>query len=50
MEAATQRLHEALAPYTRFVRVEAERVAEVRTTLERLRDETTAMRKHVEKA
>ncbi len=48
MEAATQRLREALAPYTRFVRVETERVAEVRTTLERLRDETAAMRNRVE--
>jgi small GTP-binding protein len=48
MEAATQRLHEALAPYTRFVRIESERVGEVRATLERLRTETSALRRRVE--
>ncbi|HEV8192370.1 MAG TPA: dynamin family protein [Ktedonobacterales bacterium] len=50
IEAATQRLREALAPYTRFVRVETERVAEVRTTLELLCEETAVMRRRVEKA
>jgi small GTP-binding protein len=48
LEAASQRLHEALAPYTRFVRIESERVGEVRATLERLREETSALRRKVE--
>ena len=48
LEASTQRLHEALAPYTRFVRIESERVGEVRATLERLREETSALRRRVE--
>jgi small GTP-binding protein len=48
MEASSQRLHEALAPYTRFVRIESERVSEVRATLERLREETNALRRQVE--
>ena len=46
--ASSQRLREALAPYTRFVRVESERVGEVRATLERLRTETGALRRRVE--
>ena len=48
LEASSQRLREALAPYTRFVRVESERVGEVRATLERLREETNALRRTVE--
>jgi GTP-binding protein EngB required for normal cell division len=48
LEASSQRLHEALAPYTRFVRIESERVGEVRTTLSRLREETSALRRRVE--
>ncbi|MGE5333567.1 MAG: hypothetical protein ACM3N4_02610, partial [Nitrososphaerota archaeon] len=48
LEAASQRLREALAPYTRFVRIESERVSEVRATLERLRAETSELRRNVE--
>jgi GTP-binding protein EngB required for normal cell division len=48
LEASSQRLREALAPYTRFVRVESERVGEVRATLERLREETNTLRRKVE--
>ena len=48
LEASSQRLHEALAPYTRFVRVESARVGEVRATLARLREETNALRRKVE--
>ena len=48
LAASTQRLHEALAPYTRFVRIESERVGEVRGTLERLRAETSTLRRRVE--
>ena len=48
LEASSQRLHEALAPYTRFVRIESERVGQVRATLDRLRTETAALRRRVE--
>jgi hypothetical protein len=48
LEASSQRLHEALAPYTRFVRIESERVGQVRATLDRLRTETTELRRRVE--
>jgi small GTP-binding protein len=46
--AGKQRLAEALAPYTRFVRIESERVAEVRATLERLQGEARELRRQVD--
>lgn len=48
LEAGAQRLREALAPYTRFVRVERERVVAIRGTLERLQMESEAMRQRIE--
>jgi hypothetical protein len=45
--AGKQKLAEALSPYTRFVRLESERVAEVRATLERLQDEAAGLRRSV---
>lgn len=50
LAAAAERLREALAPYTRFVRVESERVAGVRDTLARLREETSMLRQRIESA
>ncbi|HST88138.1 MAG TPA: hypothetical protein VLJ14_07150, partial [Ktedonobacterales bacterium] len=49
LEAAAQRLREALAPYTRFVRIERERVTETRATLDRLAGETDALRQRIER-
>ncbi|HEY5675574.1 MAG TPA: hypothetical protein VIR81_02245 [Myxococcales bacterium] len=49
LEAASQRLREALAPYTRFVRIERERVTETRATLDRLAGETDALRQRIER-
>jgi small GTP-binding protein len=49
LEAASQRLREALAPYTRFVRIERERVAETRATLDRLAGDTDALRQRIER-
>lgn len=48
LEAGAQRLREALAPYTRFVRVERERVAAIRGTLERLQTESETLRQRIE--
>jgi len=47
-EAGAQRLREALEPYTRFVRVESERVAQVRATLDRLATEADDLRQRIE--
>lgn len=49
LEAASQRLREALAPYTRFVRVERERVATTHAALDRLATETDALRQRIER-
>ena len=49
LETASQRLREALAPYTRFVRIERERVTETRATLDRLAGETDALRQRIER-
>jgi hypothetical protein len=38
LEKSLQRIREAVAPYTRFVRSEKERLGEVRKDLARLRD------------
>jgi small GTP-binding protein len=38
LEKSLQRIREAIAPYTRFVRAEKERLGEVRAALRRLRD------------
>jgi hypothetical protein len=38
LEKSLQRIREAVAPYTRFVRAEKERLGEVRADLGRLRD------------
>jgi small GTP-binding protein len=46
--ADKQRLAEALAPYSRFVKLETERVGQVRETLDRLRDEAAELRKQVD--
>ena len=48
LEAGEQRLREALAPYTRFVRVERERVVAIRGALERLQLESEALRQRIE--
>jgi small GTP-binding protein len=48
LEAGTQRLREALAPYTRFVRIECDRVAQVRATLDRLAVESETLRQRIE--
>jgi hypothetical protein len=43
-----QRLEESLAPYTRFVRIESERVAQVKETLESLRAQTRDLRQRID--
>ena len=43
-----QRLQESLAPYTRFVRIESERVAQVKETLEGLRAQTRDLRQRID--
>jgi small GTP-binding protein len=43
-----QRLEESLAPYTRFVRIESERVAQVKETLEVLRAQTRDLRQRID--
>jgi hypothetical protein len=43
-----QRLEESLAPYTRFVRIESERVAQVKETLESLRAQTHDLRQLID--
>jgi len=48
LAAGQQRLTEALAPYTRFVRIEQERVTEIRATLERLASEAENLRQRIE--
>jgi small GTP-binding protein len=48
MDGGEQRLQEALAPYTRFVRVERERVDEILTALEQLQGELDALRHQIE--
>ncbi|WIG59512.1 MAG: hypothetical protein OJF49_002259 [Ktedonobacterales bacterium] len=48
LEAGAQRLREALAPYTRFVRIERERVGATLATLERLHADTEALRLRIE--
>lgn len=48
LAAGAERLREALAPYTRFVRVERERVAEVHASLAALAEETEGLRLRIE--
>ncbi len=48
--AGKAKLTEALAPYTRFVRIESERVAQVRESLARIEDETAELRRQIEGA
>jgi hypothetical protein len=43
-----QRLEESLAPYTRFVRIESERAAQVKKTLESLRTQTRDLRQRID--
>jgi hypothetical protein len=43
-----QRLEESLAPYTRFVRIESERVAQVKETLESLRAQARDLRQRID--
>jgi hypothetical protein len=43
-----QRLEESLAPYTRFVRIESERVTQVKETLESLRAQTRDLRQLID--
>lgn len=43
-----QRLEESLAPYTRFVRIESERVTQVKETLESLREQTRDLRQRID--
>jgi hypothetical protein len=47
LEAGAQRLREALAPYTRFVRIERERVEAARAELARIQDEAEALRRQI---
>jgi small GTP-binding protein len=48
VEGGEERLRETLAPYTRFVRVERERVNEITATLENLRTELASVRQRIE--
>jgi GTP-binding protein EngB required for normal cell division len=48
LEVGAEQLRETLAPYTRFVRIERERVAQTRATLERLQAEADALRQRIE--
>jgi hypothetical protein len=48
LEAGAQRLREALAPYTRFVRLERERVAQAQAALDRISAEAEALRQRIE--
>jgi small GTP-binding protein len=48
LQGGEERLREALAPYTRFVRVERERVAATTTTLEQLGVELDTLRRSIE--
>ena len=48
LAAGAERLREALAPYTRFVRVERERVAEIRASLATLAEEAEGLRLRIE--
>ena len=41
-------MEESLAPYTRFVRLESERVAQVKELLERLRAQTRDLRQRID--
>jgi small GTP-binding protein len=47
LEGGEERLREALAPYTRFVRVEQERVAESIAALEQLQGELEGLRRRI---
>jgi hypothetical protein len=48
LEAGSQRMHEALAPYTRFVRVERERVTAISEQLTRIHEQTDSLRQRIE--
>lgn len=48
LEAGGQRLREALAPYTRFVRLERERVAQAQAALDRISAEAEALRQRID--
>jgi hypothetical protein len=48
LERGLLRLREAMAPYTRFVRSERERLADARESLQRLRQSLHALRQRVE--
>jgi small GTP-binding protein len=48
LEVGSERLRETLAPYTRFVRIERERVAQTRATLDRIQAEADALRQRIE--
>jgi small GTP-binding protein len=48
VERGVQRIEEAIAPYTRFVRAERERLAETRAALEAVRDRLVELRRRVE--
>jgi small GTP-binding protein len=48
LEAGMRKLTEALAPYTRFVRIEQERVGETRAALERLQGEAEELRLRIQ--
>lgn len=47
LRASKARLEEAIAPYTRFVRVEREKLEKMNAELERLRTELTAIRNKI---
>jgi small GTP-binding protein len=48
VERGVQRIEEAIAPYTRFVRAERERLTETRAALEGVRDRLVELRRRVE--
>jgi septal ring factor EnvC (AmiA/AmiB activator) len=48
MEASLQKIHEAIAPYSRFVRAEQGKLAESRAELEKIDDELSRLKNQVE--
>ena len=49
LTTSVQRIHEAIAPYTRFVRVEREKLERIDADLQRARVEVTSLRQSVQR-
>ncbi|MGC9356551.1 MAG: dynamin family protein [Anaerolineae bacterium] len=49
LERSLQRIHEAIAPYTRFVRAERKHLTETRDDLHRIRDEFSRLESEIER-